>query len=342
MVKKYPRVSILILNWNGWRDTTECLESVYQTTYPNYEVVVIDNCSANNSVEKIKEWADGKTPVESKFFKYNSDGKPIKYIKYDRATAERGGDEREEEIKDLPSNKKIVIIQTGENLGFAGGSNIGIRYVIEKGSDYVLLLNNDTVVDKEFLEPLIKTAESNKENGIVGPKIYYYYDPEIIQAAGGKVSWTGLHSLIGEKEKDICQHDKIKEVGFISGAAMMIKRHVTEDVGLFDEDYFLYTEDVDWCYRVSKKGYKLIYIPSSKVWHKGSSSIRKTKNSTPLYYRTRNKILFMRKNANLIHWMIFLPFFSLFILKNLIKCGVSRDIEGVKSIINGIMWHFFS
>ena len=113
-----PKVSIVILNWNGWEDTIECLESLYQITYPDYDVIVVDNGSEDESVEKIKEYAEGNIVVESKFFEYSSGNKPIKIIEYTREEAEAGGG-KEEEIADLPSNRKLIIIKNEKNYGFA-------------------------------------------------------------------------------------------------------------------------------------------------------------------------------------------------------------------------------
>ena len=142
-----PKVSIIILNWNGWRDTIECLESLYQITYPNYDVIIVDNGSEDGSIQKIKEYAESKIKVESKFFEYSSENKPIKIIEYTREEAEAGGG-KEKEITDLPSNKKMIIIKNEKNYGFAEGNNIAMRYALKAlNPDYILLLNNDTVVD---------------------------------------------------------------------------------------------------------------------------------------------------------------------------------------------------
>ncbi|CAD6491110.1 MAG: Glycosyl transferase family 2 [Candidatus Argoarchaeum ethanivorans] len=116
----HPRVAIIILNWNGWGDTLECLESVYQITYPNYDVIVVDNGSEDESVEKIREYCGGEIEVESKFFEYSSENKPIKIIGYTREEAEAGGGE-EGGIDDLPSNEKLMIIKNEKNYGFVGG-----------------------------------------------------------------------------------------------------------------------------------------------------------------------------------------------------------------------------
>ena len=115
-----PKVSIIILNWNGWEDTIECLESLYQIIYPNYDAIVVDNGSEDDSIKKIKEYCEGKIKVKSKFFEYSSENKPIKIIEYTREEAE-AGEGKEEELENVPSNRKIVLIRNDKNYGFAGG-----------------------------------------------------------------------------------------------------------------------------------------------------------------------------------------------------------------------------
>ncbi|NQE54445.1 hypothetical protein C5S29_12710, partial [ANME-1 cluster archaeon GoMg3.2] len=201
------KVSIIILNWNGWKDTIECLESLYQITYPNYEVVVVDNGSEDESIEKIIEYCEGKIKVESKFFEYDPSNKPIKVIEYTRAEAGGG---KEEEIDSLPSNRKMIIIKNEKNYGFAEGNNIGMRYALKAlNPDYILLLNNDTVVDREFLGELMKVAESNGMIGFVGAKVYFYDKSNVIQfTGGGKIDLTrGKAPRIASGKIDNGQYD---------------------------------------------------------------------------------------------------------------------------------------
>ena len=166
------KVTIIILNLNGWEDTIECLESVYQIEYPNYDVVVVDNDSKDQSVEKIKEYASGSLKVESSFFKYNSDNKPLRLIEYSQEEL-KSSDRIEKDLDNLPPEKRIILIKNNQNYGFAEGNNIAIRYALEKlKPDYVLLLNNDTVVDRCFLDELIKIAKSDPDIG--NPGTHYF------------------------------------------------------------------------------------------------------------------------------------------------------------------------
>ncbi len=165
-----PRISILVLNWNGWRDTIECLESLYQISYPLFDVIILDNGSRDNSLESLRCYSAGDLPVSSKFFEYMSENKPIQILEYTNSEAEVGGG-RENEIADLPSNEKLVLIKNDKNYGFAEGNNIGIRYALKVlDPEYILLLNNDTIVDKDFLSELVSVARADDTIGFVGPK----------------------------------------------------------------------------------------------------------------------------------------------------------------------------
>ena len=311
-VTDYPRVSIIILNWNGWQDTIECLESLYQITYLDYDVIVVDNGSEDESIEKIREYCKGKIKVESKFFEYSDKNKPIKIIEYTREEAEAGGG-KENEIGDLPSNRKLIIIKNEKNYGFAEGNNIGMRYALKAlNPDYVLLLNNDTVVDRVFLTELIKVGESNEKIGIVGPKIYFYDSPKKINSAGAKINfWTGNCPPIGGYEIDTGQFNETKEVDYVSGCALLIKQEVIKKIGLLNPVYFAYTEEAEWCTRAKKAGYSVIYVHKANLWHKVSSTTRKIPRFY-LYYSTRNKFLFMKKHATRIQFLLFILYFFAF------------------------------
>ena len=292
-----PKVSIIILNWNGWKDTIECLESLYQITYPNYDVIVVDNGSEDESIEKIKEYAEGKMEVESKFFEYDPSNKPIKWIEYTREEAEAGGG-KEKEIIDWSSNKKMIFIKNEKNYGFAEGNNIGMRYALNAlNPDYVLLLNNDTVVDKEFLGELVKVGESDEKIGIVGPKVFHYKDPEVLQSFGMTGDYlTGKIKHIGAGERDNHQFDETKKIDAICGCAMLISRNVIDKVGCFDESFFTYVEELDLCLRVLKSGYKITSSPKSKIYHKVRGSKGGKVTEELIFYRTRNYPLMIHKN----------------------------------------------
>ena len=294
-IKEWPKVAIIILNWNGWKDTIECLESLYQSTYPNYNIVVVDNGSKDGSIEKIKEYCEGKIKVESKFLKYSYKNKPIKVIEYERKEVEVGRD-KEKEIINLSSNKKLIIIKSEKNYGFAKGNNIGIKYALKAlESVYVLLLNNDTVVDEEFLKSGIELMERKKEVGIVTGKILYYDDPKRIWAAGGHINiFLAAGGGIGGNQLDNGHFNEIKEIDYAPGTMVLIKRSVIEEIGYLPECYFGTGEEMEFAIKVSKKGYKIICNPNSIIFHKvGMSSNRSLKYQ---YNAWRTQLLFIERN----------------------------------------------
>ena len=157
-------VYIIVINWNGWKDTIECLESIQRNVYDNYRIILIDNGSNDNSIDIVKSWAAGKTVVDSIYLNKQSVCKPIHIVEYDKATAEIGGiTSLEAEMFDNSSYNNLVIIKNIENIGFAAGCNIGIRYALESGAEYVWLLNNDTFIEKESLSILVNFQENNKD-----------------------------------------------------------------------------------------------------------------------------------------------------------------------------------
>lgn len=211
--KKNPRVSIIILNWNGWRDTIECLESLYQITYQNYDAIIVDNGSEDESLEMIREYCQGKIKVESKFFEYSRENKPIRIVEYTREEAESGGG-REKEIEGLPSNRKLVIIKNEKNYGFAEGNNIGIRYAMKVlNPDYILLLNNNVIVERNFMENLVKIAESDEKIRLVQSKLLLHEDLRI-NSTGVLRDLFGSSQLRGVFENDNGQYDEQLEDGF--------------------------------------------------------------------------------------------------------------------------------
>ncbi|ASI99332.1 glycosyl transferase family 2 [Thermococcus celer Vu 13 = JCM 8558] len=278
----YPRVSIIILNWNGWGDTIECLESLYRITYPNYDVIVVDNGSEDKSVEKIKEYARGKIKVNSKFFKYNPKNKPIKVFEIDEGEAKRGKFNRPLYEK-LDVDRRMILVKNKDNYGFAGGNNVGIKFALSVlNPDYVLLLNNDTVVDPDFLGELVKVAESDEKIGIVGPKIYYYdYNgrSNVIWFTGGRIHrWSfWIYSSCSRRKIDIkngTQEISSVDVEWISGAALMMD---TKYFGKLNPNYFFGNEDVELGMDAQRKGLRAAYVPSAKVWHKVGISRKKAK-----------------------------------------------------------------
>lgn len=224
--------------------------------------------------------------------------------------------------------KKIHFIKSNKNLGFAGGNNLAIRKALESDFDYFLLLNNDTVVEKDFLSEMLSIADRDDNIGIIGPKIRYFHNPQLIWYAGGYIDWfrfSGVH--YGLNEIDRGQYDQIREVSFITGCCMLIKREVIEKVGLLCEDYFLYNEDLDYCVRVMDSGYKLIYNPKSVIYHKVGQSSGGEKSPVAIRHFVRSKKLFFKKFGYKVSKINYLISYSLWIQYTLLK-GILAIIEG--------------
>lgn len=224
----------------------------------------------------------------------------------------------------------IKFIRNKENLGYAGGNNVGIKFAIENGADYILLLNDDVVVDPNFLEELVNVAENEMKIGIVGPAIYYFEEPSKLYQSYGK-----FNPYFGICYKSLAKISKPVEVDYIYGTALLVKKEAILKAGLLDVNFFLYEEEKDWAYRIKKKGYKIVYVPSAKVYHKVSKSFSGWVNPIVLYYNTRNELLFARKHLNPLRFFpLWVPRFILRILRYALK---TRDIAIVKAILSGFI-----
>jgi len=257
------KIVLLVLNYNGIKDSLECIESLKNLKTKKFTVstVVVDNASTDGSQEKLRK---------------------ISGIK-------------------LLENKK--------NLGYSGGNNVGIKYAINSGADYVCILNNDVKVDKNLLVNFLKSTNTD----IVSPKIYFYPGQEFHKSrykkqdigkvfwyAGGYIDWDNIiGSHRGVDEVDSGQFDSETLIGYATGACIFANVEVFKKVGLFDEKYFLYLEDMDFSIRAKKAGYKITYQPSAIVWHKNASSSGGSGSQLQDYYISRNRLLFAFKYAKI-------------------------------------------
>ena len=288
-----PLVTLITVNYNQPEVTCDFLKSMRKVTYPNTEIIVVDNGS--------------KIPI--------------------------GNLEQE-----FP---EIVLIKSQENLGFAGGNNLGIKAARGK---YLLFINNDTEVEPDFLEPMVHTLEQNKELGIVSPKIKYFYHPELIQYAGFSDlnPFTLRMHADGYMEKDEGQHDRAKETFFAHGCAMMIPRRVIDAVGMMPEVYFLYYEEHDWSTRIKNGGYKIYYQPKSTVWHKESISTGKD-STLKTYYINRNRLLFWRRNITGPKAVLSLAYLSLIAIPKIFASFIiARKWDHLKAFSSAVSWHLKS
>lgn len=306
--KKYPMVTVVILNWNGWKDTVECLESLKRIKYPNFTVVVVDNSSKDDSIKKLREYSKGELTVESKFFRTTNKNSPVELLEFHENELSNVGNDYIGALNSF-QNKIITLIKNDENHGFAEGNNIGIRFAMQHSDpDYILLLNNDTVVDPEFMTELVKKGESSENIGFVGAKTYFYHDENVLQDAGGGVVdfKHGVVREIGSNSADQGQYNRSVEIDYVGGACLLCKRAVIETVGMLDSNFFMYWEDVNWCLRGYQKGYISAYSHRSMIWHKYGVS---SESSFKIYYLNRNRIYVIRQHADRSDKIFFMFYF---------------------------------
>ncbi len=233
---------------------------------------------------------------------------------------------------------EVHLIKSKENLGFAGGNNLGVK---ASRGDYLLFINNDTIVPENFINPLVNTLIKDTSIGMISPKIKFHWDPSLIQYAGYTPMnhWTIRNNSIGYKQKDEGAFDQAGPTASIHGAAMMVPRTVVEKVGLMTEIYFLYYEEHDWCEMIKRAGYTIYYQPESFILHKESLA---TGKHSPLktYYIARNRIVYARRNFKPLQLVISL-LFQLFISipKNTMVFMVKRQFKHLRAFWNAIYWN---
>lgn len=232
----------------------------------------------------------------------------------------------------------VTFIRSETNLGFAGGNNLGI-----KGSRgrYLFFLNNDTLLPKHFFEPIITFMEAHSEAGMASPKILYP-DNKTIQYVGsvGINPYTGRGKRIALLEEDKGQYDRCYETDLAHGAALVVPRVIIDKVGPMPEEFFLYYEEHDWCEQIKRAGYKVFYIGDSKIFHKGSVSIGGSHSSLKVYYLTRNRLLFMRRNFRGIQFYSSLIFFiALTVPKQTLSFLLRGQFKLLNSFYNGMAWN---
>jgi GT2 family glycosyltransferase len=233
----------------------------------------------------------------------------------------------------------LIYIQSEKNLGFAGGNNLGIQKASGK---YVLLLNNDTEVTSNLIYSLVIEMEGNPEIGLISPLILYYEDKRLIQYAGfSKMNYlTGRNKTIGKFEMDNGQYDNLsRETGFCHGAAMMCRKLDLVEVGLMDENYFLYYEEMDWCEKFKRNGKKIWFTGKAKIYHKESVSVGKESN-LKTYFLTRNRMLFIRKNTSFPVKLIFgFYFYGIACPVLALKYFINGKKNQIKWIGKAMLWH---
>ena len=276
-------IYIIIINWNQYNHTANCIRSLQSISYSEHRIIVVDNASSDGSAEKLE--------------------------------------------KEFSSQVDLILHKI--NTGFTGGSNAGIQYALAQGAQYIMLLNNDTIVHHNFIEPLMEQIRLNPAIGVVTPKIYYLNNSKTnrIWAAGGETTlWMGISRSRGRGQIDNGQFNSVQEVDYASGCCLLTTRDVLEEVGLLTNSYFAYYEDVDWCFRAKQMGYQIMYVPQSSIWHSVGSS-GKTHPSgegvqSPFvhYLNSRNHIWFLRTHAR---GLIFYSAFLYYIINHLFYYSIA-------------------
>lgn len=250
-------VSIIIVNWNGGDVLRQCLDSLSQISYPNWELLIVDNGSTDGS----------------------------------------------EKIKDFKGAKRLKIIKNRSNLGFSPANNQALKFV---RGEYVLLLNNDTVVAKDFLGKLVDRINSDRSIGVIQPKIYLMDSPGYLDNAGSFLTRIGFLYHWGFGERDRKEFDMEREIFSAKGACMLIRRRVIEKVGLFDKDFFSYFEESDFCWRVWLCGWKVLFYPEAVIHHKLGYTIRRLNVAQLNYHYYKNRICSLLKNLESFNLLLIL------------------------------------
>lgn len=288
-----PFVDILLLNYNSWRHTIECLESVMRLEHPDFRVLVCDNGSTDGSLERIRDWAAGRNDVVL------SDDAPAQvrecvmpFVAKPIACAESDG------VRGVDPSARVVLLALGRNGGFAAGNNAGMAFSRRDGrAKYIWLLNNDTVVAPDSLTELVRVAESDERIGAVGGSMLHYGDPEVVQYGSGAtvVLRTGavVHVNQGGKRRSAVDAAS-SDFNFVCGGCLLVRDVVVDKVGMLDERFFIYAEDSDFSLRISDAGWKMGYAARAWIWHKGGGT-SSSGSSFHDYHTVRSALLFVHK-----------------------------------------------
>ena len=275
-------VYIVVLNWNGWRDTVACVESLMSLDHANYKIIICDNDSSDDSVKQLVAW-------------YNKNKEKFEYLQQADFQYLEG-----EEISNYKSQaeKGVYLLQTGSNLGYAGGNNIGLRFALQQADmEYSWILNNDTEIPAGALSPLVLRCEGDSSIAICGSRMVYFDDRDKQQGVGGvfnKYLATTKHVEGGvNPNKVYCDKELSKKIDYVIGASMFITKNSLLEVGLLCEEYFLYYEELDYALRAKEKGYNLSVASTSIVYHKEGATICKSNSSD--FYFVRNRLTITRK-----------------------------------------------
>ena len=299
MEENNGKTYVVILNYNGWEDTVECLESVLRSQHISYRIVVVDNNSVDSSVENILEWA--KKSVEAAVVVgLDPDNNEL----YVRSNVAGHGGVADVDQASATGNEghlalPLVIIQARKNGGFAYGNNIGINFALHQADcEYIWLLNNDTVIFPNTLSILVSyfTQIRQKEKlGILGCIQRYYSDPSTVQAVAGAFDkWKARVWNVGEGSRFLGADTEIPRCDYVYGASMMFSRECVAEVGFLNEEYFMYFEEIDYAVRAKIKGYGWAVCRDASILHKYRASVSREGEEFKEYYLRRNIFKFYK------------------------------------------------
>ncbi len=320
--RRLPKVFIIILNWENAPDTVECLDSVFKLKSDDYQVVVCDNASKDGSKAVIVDW--------------------LTQHKHSIQVVDESG----LDSFTSPVGAEVVFIGNEQNYGYAGGNNRGLRYALVAGTDqdFVWIINNDTTFDPEALNKLLEEAARRPEIGFFGSTILDFSNHSKIQTQGGDrfYPWFGMSRHIGEGrnlEDQFPQAVVESRMGYVVGASVFVRLATVAKIGLMEEGYFLYFEEVDWATRARRMGIKLGYAPTSLIYHKeggtiGTSAFARRKSLLADFYGVKNRIVMTR---HLFPWLLPTVYLAmLFTLAKRLLTGQFDRALMVLSIMLGI------
>jgi GT2 family glycosyltransferase len=332
-------LGIVLVNWNRWADTIECLESVLRSTIP-VRIVIVDNGSTDGSLDKIAAWANGEQPVvpvseAMARFSQPECPKPIPFV---RLSAE------EMQRPDAVAKTVLTLVDAGANLGFAGGNNAGLRLLLAvPGIKWFWLLNNDTVIEPNAAEALVRRMVTTHNVGMCGTVVRYYHKPDTIQALNGHRFnvWSGQSQGIGAKQPIDTPFDPkrvVAQTDFVLGASLAVSRRFLETIGPMEDRYFLYYEEIDWAARNDRR-FAIGFAHGAIIYHKeggtiGSSGQPGARSLGSEYWLTRSRLAFIRRNRPILlpwHWLVTLSLIARRLLQRQFRkaTAITRALFGM-------------
>ncbi len=304
-------IYITLLNWNNYQDTGSCIDSLLQIKNPAFRLLIVDNASTDDSYTRIIKHV---AVLDDVSFQEIDESQSV-----DRVT--HFGD------------TKIVVIKASKNHGYGGGNNLGLRYAMaQPDCEYMWVLNNDTEVDQNSLNALVERMHSNRQIGICGSRLVYYYERDKLQGLGGNYNrWlcsTTHYRAFCPATQRFDDEAESKNIDYVIGASLFISKELVERIGYFDDHYFLYFEELDLCSRAQRAGFTLAVASESIVFHKEGASISAQRSTFSEFHVIRSKKLFINKNYP--QYKLFLKFNFLVMFLNRLR---RREWEKAKQIM---------